>query len=104
MEHSIGHKSQWNAYCQLIQELIAGTVRRNVFTAWEMRLLLDLQNARMRRSSRPEVLRRYLKQIEQQYASGAPEPVRFAQFFENDPRFRRTLQATAQRVSLPQAS
>ncbi|HLH02833.1 MAG TPA: hypothetical protein VKX25_08685 [Bryobacteraceae bacterium] len=104
LDQGIGNKSDWAAYCQLVQQLIGGPVRRNVFTPWEMRLLLDLQMTRMRKSSRPEVLRRYLRTVEQQAASGAAAPMRFSEFFESDPRSRRAVQPSVHRVSLPRAS
>jgi len=69
-----------------------------------MRLLLDLQMSRMRKSSRPEVLRRYLRALERQAGSGAATPLSFSEFFESDPRSRRALHPVAQRMTLPQAS
>jgi hypothetical protein len=98
------HKTDWSSYSQLIQQIIAGTVRRNVFSQWEMRLMLDLQHARIRKTSRPEILRRYLKAVEQQHTAGAPMPLRFSNFFESDPRARRSTQPIVHRVSLPRAS
>ncbi len=74
----------WTSFCQLVQQLAAGNVRRYTFTKWEIDLLLDVQMARMRRSSRPEMLRRYLKTIHRQMAAGDPAPTRFAAFFENE--------------------
>ena len=97
-------KADWSSYSQLIQQLITGAVRRNVFSQWEMRLLLDLQNARIRKTSRPEVLRRYLKAVEQQHNSGAAAPLQFSSFFESDPRARRSTQPIVHRVTLPRAS
>ena len=83
---------------------MTGTVRRNVFTQWEMKLLLDLQMVRIRKASRPEFLKRYLKAVEQQLAAGAAFPLRFSSFFESDPRARRSMHPVAQRVTLPRAS
>jgi hypothetical protein len=96
--------ADWSSYCQLVQQLIAGTVRRNVFTQWEMKLLLDLQTARIRKASRPEILKRYLKAVEQQWASGAAVPLQFSGFFESDPRARRAAAPAAHRMVLPRAS
>jgi hypothetical protein len=66
----------------LIQELVAGTVRRNLFTRWELDLLLDLQLSRLRKSSRADALRRYLRTVQQAQANGAAEPPRFSTFQE----------------------
>ena len=67
---------------QLIQELISGTVRRNVFSRVELDLLLDLQMAAVRKSSRPELLRRYSRYIQRQMAMGASMPQRLSRFLE----------------------
>ena len=74
--------SEWTSFTQLIQELIGGTVRRNLFTQWELSLLLDLQLAKMRKSSRGDALRRYLRVVQQCQAQGAEEPPRLAAFWE----------------------
>ena len=55
-----------------------------------MELLLDLQMTRMRRSSRPEILRRYLRAVQSQFASGAPVPLRFSRFIESEMHLRRS--------------
>jgi hypothetical protein len=94
----------WASFCQLIQQLIAGNVRRNTFTPWEMELLLDLQTVYMRKSSRPEMLRRYLRVVQRQMASGAGMPERFASFFEMENQSRKTPPGLAQEMVLPRAS
>jgi len=70
------------SFSQFVQELIGGVVRRHTFTRLELDLLLDLQNCGLRKSSRPEVLRRYLKAVQQQFASDASNPPRFSHFLE----------------------
>ena len=82
--------SDWTAFCQLIQQLVAGSVRRNTFTQWEMELLLDLQMAPIRKSSRPDMLRRYLKTIQRQMASGERVPTRFSSFCDAEIQARRS--------------
>lgn len=57
------------SYSQLVQELINGSVRRHTFSQAELELLFDLQNSRIRKSSRPETLRRYLRAAQQQVAA-----------------------------------
>ncbi len=86
--------SDWTSFCQLIQQLAAGSVRRNTFTQWEMELLLDLQMAPIRKSSRPEILRKYLKTIQRQIASGERVPVRFSVFCEAEMQARRSGEAS----------
>src|SRR5690242_19413999 len=71
------------SYSQLVQELISGTVRRHTFTQAELELLLDLQNSRIRKSSKPDVLRRYLRAAQLQFAQQA-SLLRFSQFMERE--------------------
>jgi len=96
-------KPNWPSYCQLVQQLISGTVRRNTFTQWEMKLLLDVQMIRMRKSSRSEMLRRYLRVIERQVVTGSAAPLRFAHFVEDESRSRKPISAEPA-LSLPRAS
>jgi hypothetical protein len=74
--------SEWTSFTQLVQELIGGTVRRNLFTQWELNLLLDLQLSKMRKSSRGDVLRRFLRAVQHCQAQGADEPPRLAAYLE----------------------
>jgi hypothetical protein len=78
--------TEWTSFTQLIQELVAGTVRRNLFTRWELDLLLDLQLSRLRKASRADALRRYLRTVQQAQANGAAEPPRFPTFPEQTAR------------------
>jgi hypothetical protein len=64
----------------LIQELMGAVVRRNRFTQWELDLLLDLELSRLRKSSRTDALRRYLRVVQASQAQGASEPPRFSAF------------------------
>lgn len=69
------------SFSQLVQELITGSVRRHTFTPIELELLLDLQRSRLRKSSRPDALRRYLRAMHQQFAEQA-SLLRLATFLE----------------------
>lgn len=81
-------RPEWLSYFQLIQELIDGAARRHIFSQWELNLLLDLDVSRLRKSSRPEVLRRYLRLMHAEN-TGAEEPLRFATFMESENLHRR---------------
>ena len=70
------------SYGQLVQEIIGGSIRRHTFTQWELELLFDLQTCRVRKSSRPDVLRRYLRAVQQQFSKGATSPLRLSEFIE----------------------
>lgn len=74
--------SDWPSFIELIQELVAGSVRRNSFTQWELDLLLDLQLTRLRKSARIEALRRYLRAVQLSHAHGAGEPPRLSAFLQ----------------------
>ena len=71
------------SFSQLVQELISGTVRRHTFTQPELELLLDLQNSRIRKSSKPDVLRRYLRAAQIQFAKHE-SVLRFSKFMERE--------------------
>jgi hypothetical protein len=71
---------EWLSFSQLIQELIGGVIRRHIFSQWELDLLLDLQLSRMGKSARADMLRRYLKVVQQQEADGASTPPRLGLF------------------------
>src|SRR3954464_14819847 len=92
------------SFSQLVQELISGTVRRHTFTQSELELLLDLQNSRIRKSSKPDVLRRYLRAAQLQFAQ-QNSLLRFSNFMEREAAPRATpappaFQAPAIPVSL----
>lgn len=93
----------WPSFLQLIQHLINGSVKRNIFTKVEMELLLDLQMTHIRKSSRPEMLRRYLRVVQVQSSSEAA-PLRFSHFVEQELHLRKSVIQTGQLVDLPRAS
>ena len=73
-----------DSYRQFIYQLIAGEVRRNTFTQWEMDLLFDLEKFPVRKSRRAQMLRRYVKAASLQISSGASAPPRLAEFIEKE--------------------
>jgi len=76
------------SFSQLVQELIGGVIRRHTFAPHELELLLDFQSCRIRKSARPEILRRYLKAVQQQLACDGSRPLRLSDFVENEQRRR----------------
>jgi hypothetical protein len=96
--------ANWTSYCQLLQQLMCSKVRRHTFTHWEMDLLLDLQMAPLRKSSRGEFLRRYSKEVQQQQQAGASAPMRFSRFYEREIQQRKLAELIAKTRALPQAS
>ena len=76
-------RSDLASFSQLVQDLINGSVRRHTFTQCELELLLDLQTSRLRKSSKPEALRRYLKAVHQHFAHES-RILRFSAFLNRD--------------------
>jgi hypothetical protein len=81
-------RTELTFFSQFVHEVIGGAVRRYTFTQWELELLLDLQMARIRKSTRAEVLRRYLKAVQQHFAQGATTPLRLSTFLERESEAR----------------
>lgn len=75
---------EMTALHQLVQDIIGGSVRRNTFSQWELELLLDLQTCGIRKASRSETLRRYLRAVQQHYAKGAVGPLRLSAFLDRE--------------------
>jgi len=71
---------EWSSYHRLVQDLISGGVKRHTFTPWEVELLLDLDNSRLRKTSREGALRKYLRSVQQCHTEGALAPPRFCAF------------------------
>jgi hypothetical protein len=86
------------SFNQLVQELISGTVQRHVFTQWELELLLDLQTCSIRKCARADVLRRYLKAVQQQFTDNASNLLRLSAFVEQENQ-----QRTSTRAATPAA-
>jgi hypothetical protein len=81
------------SFNQLVQELISGTVQRHVFTQWELELLLDLQTCSIRKCARADVLRRYLKAVQQQFTDNASNLLRLSAFVEQENEQRTSTRA-----------
>jgi hypothetical protein len=84
MNETVSEQTELTSLNRLVHEIIVGSARRNTFTQWELELLLDLQTCGIRKSARPEVLRRYLKAVQQSYAEGARGPLRLSAFLERE--------------------
>lgn len=69
-----------NRFRRLIGELQRGLIARNCFDEWEIEILMDLENCRLNRRHRIEVLRRYCKVVEKQMEEGEAVPMKLSQF------------------------
>jgi hypothetical protein len=65
---------------RLIRELLRGKMNRNTFYPWEIELLLDIENCRMRESAKENILRRYQKAVQRQMEKGAKAPMKLSEF------------------------
>ncbi|MFL6350603.1 MAG: hypothetical protein ACJ74Z_01955 [Bryobacteraceae bacterium] len=86
-------RSDFVSFNQLVQELISGTVQRHVFTQWELELLLDLQTCPVRKCARADMLRRYLKAVQQRFTGDASSLLRLSAFVEQESRHRTSPQS-----------
>jgi hypothetical protein len=84
--------SEMTSINRLVHEIIGGSMRRHTFSQWELELLLDLQTCRVRKSARSELLRRYVRAVQQHFLDGAVSPLRLATFLERE---NQTSRATA---------
>jgi hypothetical protein len=84
------------SFSQLVQELIGGAIRRHTFSPSEVDLLLDLQTCRVRKSARADLLRRYLKAMQQQFTSDTSSLLRLADFVEREQQQRQPAQRSAE--------
>ena len=90
-------RAELTAFSQLIQELISGAVARHTFNEWEVEMLLDLQSCQIRKSARADLLRRYLKAVQQGFAEGESSPLRLSSFVERRRQRRKEAHAGAQK-------
>ena len=77
-------RSELMSINQLVQDIIGGSVRRHTFTQWELELLLDLQTCGLRKGARTEMLRRYVRAVQQHFSNGAMDPLRLSSFLEQE--------------------
>jgi hypothetical protein len=81
-----------NRFNRLIGEVMRGALARNSFQPWEVDILVDLENCRIERGRRLEILRQYQKAVERQMETGPGPPMKLSTFLAMRAR-RRELQA-----------
>jgi len=69
-----------NRFTRLMLELTRGFIARNVFQAWEIDLLLDIEACPLDRRRRLEILRQYQRAVERQLDTGPGPPMKFSVF------------------------
>jgi hypothetical protein len=69
-----------NRFNRLISEVMRGALARNSFQAWEVEILVDLENCQLDRRRRLEILRQYQRAVERQMAVGPGPPMKLSEF------------------------
>ena len=64
---------------RLMGEIMRGVITRNVFQAWEIDVLLDIESCPLERR-RLETLRQYQKAVERQLDTGPGPPMKLSVF------------------------
>jgi hypothetical protein len=90
---SQSESTELTSFSQLVYEIIGGSLRRHTFTPREMELLLDLEQCTIRKSARPELLRRYLRAVQQQRSEDNTRPLRLSVFIQTGGRKRNPAKA-----------
>ena len=84
-----GRLHQFN---KLMQELLRGHIHRNIFQAWEVEVLLDIESCELRDSNRREILRRYQKAANRYVDRGGRTLLKLSEYLEK--KHRQPLPAT----------
>jgi hypothetical protein len=65
---------------RLMQDLIRGSIRRNIFRPWEIELLLDIQDCPLQAAALRRELQRYQKAVQRQMEKGVPRPPKLSEY------------------------
>lgn len=76
---SLATLAQFNV---LMEELLRGGLARSTYRPWEIGILLDLEECRLRGGAKMRALREYQGAVQAELEAGAAEPSRFADFLE----------------------
>lgn len=68
---------------QLIEDVLAGTLQRTVFSTWEIAILVDMVSCNLRQSSRREIiLRQYRFAMQEYLRKGARIPLKLSDYLQ----------------------
>jgi hypothetical protein len=68
------------AFERFMREVASGSLKRNAFAAWEVDLLLDLQQVRMERGRSEQLMRRYRQAARKYLERGADVPLKLSEY------------------------
>lgn len=75
----VGQELMLHRFNRLMGEIMRGVITRNVFQAWEIDVLLDIESCPLERR-RLETLRQYQKAVERQLDTGPGPPMKLSVF------------------------
>ena len=75
----VGQELMLHRFNRLMGEIMRGAITRNVFQAWEIDVLLDIESCPLERR-RLETLRQYQKAVERQLGTGPGPPIKLSVF------------------------
>jgi hypothetical protein len=78
----------FNRFRRLVRELSRGETPRNSFEAWEVEILLDLEQCAIKASRRMELLTQYERAVRRQLMLGDGPPMKLSEFLEERRRRR----------------
>ncbi|HXS93302.1 MAG TPA: hypothetical protein VN736_01790 [Candidatus Limnocylindrales bacterium] len=79
-EEAESRELMFNRFRRLLRELMNGETSRNCFQAWEVELLVDVQNCDLPARRRTELLRQYERAVDRQLQRGPGPPMRLSEF------------------------
>lgn len=80
VEESVDLELMLNRFRRLIGEVIRGVLARNSFQPWEVEILMDLENCKLERRRRLDILRQYQRAVERQMTTGPGPPMKLSEF------------------------
>jgi hypothetical protein len=69
---------------RLVDELLAGSLQRNVFRTWEMEILVDLASCNLPHNSRRDlILRNYRRAVQKYLQGGGHVPLKLSDYLKS---------------------
>ena len=82
--HEMKRDEVLDQFNQLIEDVLKGTLRRNVFCPWEIAILVDMVRCNLRQSSRRDsLLRKYRSAMQRYLQDGAAVPLTLSDYLES---------------------
>ena len=82
-DDAIDRELMFSRFQRLIGELIRGMSTRTVFEAWELQILLDVNECGLNPKQRTKILRQYQNAVARQLETGSGPPMKLSEFFQS---------------------